>query len=261
MKYFFVFLLALTAHVALAQVNDKDLTGIYLLGRKSEAETLKPGMPRGRVQVIQLTATTVFIKLTYISGAAGNNSGSIADTAVIQNKKAVLATKEDPSCVVVFDFQPDGISVVQRSSAPAFQCGFGRNVDVEGFYHKTSQKGLGSLRVGPHNITLQWIGWEKPGKASITQIESGVYQINGRQAGEENKDTLAIRGRLYAISDKELLFYGSIASQVSYINKGKTCLRQGVYFFKAPLNKKYWRLQQMINCEGGMVTDYIDIYF
>ncbi len=253
--------LVFCCHLATGQVNDKDLTGVYLLGRKSEAEPLKPDMPRGKIQVIQLSATTVFIKLTYTSGVAGNNSGAIADTARIQNRKAVLTTKEDPSCVLVFDFQPTGIAVMQRSNAGAFQCGFGRNVDVEGFYQKTTNKGLGALRTGQHNLTLQWISWEKPGKASLSMLENGVYQINGRQADKENKDTVSIKGKLYALSDKELLFYGSITTQISYINKGKPCLRQGMFFFKAPPNKKYWRLQQMINCEGGTVTDYLDIYF
>jgi hypothetical protein len=38
-------------------------------------------------------------------------------------------------------------------------------------------------------------------------------------------------------------------------------LKEGDKIFLSTKGRKYWRLQNMLNCEGNRVTDYIDIYF
>lgn len=116
------------------------------------------------------------------------------------------------------------------------------------------------LRVGKHLLTLQWIGAEKPGSVFIVDKGKGIYTVKGEQKNVSG-DFLSIEGTLQIVNSKELRFEGKITSNVSHINGGKPCLREGVQTFKATGTRKYWRLQKMTNCEGGMVVDYIDIYF
>jgi hypothetical protein len=118
-----------------------------------------------------------------------------------------------------------------------------------------------ALRTGNHGITIQWIGWEKPGIAVIVDLKNGIYGIDGMQSGESKDEYLKINGTLKPVSKDELIFNGKISSQISIINKGKECIREGEYKFQSPPGKKYWRLQQMSNCEEGMTKDYIDLFF
>lgn len=115
---------------------------------------------------------------------------------------------------------------------------------------------------GEHALTLQWISWDIPGSVTITEAEGGWYKINGQQIDtKNNRNYLKINGKIKPLSAAELEFDGTIESKVDMINAGKPCIRTGRKLFKATGTRKYWRLQDMINCEGGTVTDYIDIYF
>jgi len=116
------------------------------------------------------------------------------------------------------------------------------------------------IKTGLHNISIQWISFDRPGKAMVSVLKEGGYKIEGKQEGEEG-DYLSIKGSLRVVSEKELEFDGVISSKIGIINKGAACIRKGKYSFIAPSNKKYWRLKEKINCEGGMVTDLIDIQF
>jgi len=118
-----------------------------------------------------------------------------------------------------------------------------------------------TLRTGNHAITIQWIGWEKPGSAILSQVADGQYHIEGKQNGQTPDEYLRITGTVYPIADTLLHFDGTIESTISIVNAGKPCVRKGKYTFVSKAGKKYWRLQEMDNCEGGMVKDYIDIYF
>jgi hypothetical protein len=116
------------------------------------------------------------------------------------------------------------------------------------------------LREGKHNFTLQWLGWEKPGKATISKKTDSTYSIEGEQRNAEGFVT--IRGTLKMITPRELLFEGTILTQVKYIYEGKECDRTGTYHFLAKGTRKYWRLQEMANCEGeDKAVDYVDIFF
>ena len=95
----------------------------------------------------------------------------------------------------------------------------------------------------------------------VTKLSDGRYRISGRQAGESKDDYLVIDGILKVVSSRNLLFEGSILLKYAFINRGTECRREGRYHFTAPAGKKYWRLEEKGNCEGGMVTDYIDLYF
>lgn len=111
---------------------------------------------------------------------------------------------------------------------------------------------------GKHPLTLQWISWDKPGNVTIVPGENGWYTITGRQ--ENHQNYLKINGRIKPLNAKELEFEGEIETRIESINNNEPCLKTGKKLFKATGERKYWRLQDMINCDGT-TTDYIDIYF
>ncbi|RYF90305.1 MAG: hypothetical protein EOO03_03995 [Chitinophagaceae bacterium] len=115
------------------------------------------------------------------------------------------------------------------------------------------------LKAGTHPISLQWIGWNKPGKATVKPGDDGWYSISGSQKSADG-DYVKIDGKIRRLSAKELEFDGSIETKVSSIFGGKPCIRKGAQRFFAKGNRTYWRLQQMENCEGGNLVDYVDIY-
>ncbi len=116
-----------------------------------------------------------------------------------------------------------------------------------------------TLREGAHNFTLQWISWDKPGKVQIRKQSNGTYTVKGEQ--RDAKSFVTIEGTLKVVSPAELIFTGTIKSLYASINEGNVCEKTGTYHFLAKGARKYWRLQEMENCEGNNVVDYIDIYF
>ena len=115
------------------------------------------------------------------------------------------------------------------------------------------------VRAGKHMLSLQWLG-NQYGTVRIAAPDAQGWQ---RAPGEmhSKEGFLQIDGKLKQTKPRELQFEGVIRSQAGYINDGKVCVRDGSYRFLATGQRKYWRLQEMENCEGGNVVDYIDIYF
>lgn len=115
------------------------------------------------------------------------------------------------------------------------------------------------MLLGRHMLSLQWISWDHFGTATVTNTR-GVYRIKGEQKGRGNSDFLRIDGYISSIDAKEFTFQGTIITQISHINDGEPCTREGEFVFRITGNRKYWRLMQMDNpCDQA--TDYIDIYF
>lgn len=117
------------------------------------------------------------------------------------------------------------------------------------------------LLLGKHMFSLQWVSWDYFGVATVTN-RGGEYRIKGEQKGrgEQAADFVTIDGVITAIEAKEFNFSGKIVTQVSHINGGQPCVRDGEFTFKITGKRKYWRLQQMDNpCDP--VTDYVDIFF
>lgn len=113
--------------------------------------------------------------------------------------------------------------------------------------------------LGRHKLSLQWISWDYFGTATVTNSR-GVYRIKGEQKAQGSTDFLKVDGVIKSIDAKEFVFEGTIATQISHINGGKPCTRDGEFRFKITGTRKYWRLMQMDNpCDP--VTDYVDIYF
>ena len=99
------------------------------------------------------------------------------------------------------------------------------------------------------------------GTAEIKYLGDNKYSIVGEQRNPDNSDYLKINGTLEPISDKKLTFEGTIESRIEHLNQGQACVKEGIKIFESTKNRKYWRMQDMENCEGGMVLDYVDIYF
>lgn len=117
------------------------------------------------------------------------------------------------------------------------------------------------IREGTHYVSLQWISWDELGEAEIEYLGDNKYSIVGEQRNPDNNDYLKINGTLEPISDKKLIFEGIVESQIEHLNQGEPCLKEGPIIFESTKNREYWRMQDMENCEGGMVVDYVDIYF
>lgn len=118
------------------------------------------------------------------------------------------------------------------------------------------------IRTGKHLITLQWISFGNPsGSVMITKISENKFKVEGGQKAEKNSDYLKIKGTLTPINKNELIFEGTLIYKVQHNNSGLPCDKSGRHLFKSTQNRKYWRMQEMINCEGGMLTDYVDIFF
>jgi hypothetical protein len=130
------------------------------------------------------------------------------------------------------------------------------------FYPASAQQKTNpTIREGAHNFTLQWISWDKPGKVQIHKQNDGTYTVKGEQRDPQSKSFVTIDGTLKVASPAELIFTGTIKSLYENVNEGNVCDRTGTYHFLVKGARKYWRLQEMDNCEGNNVVDYIDIYF
>lgn len=115
------------------------------------------------------------------------------------------------------------------------------------------------MLLGRHKLSLQWISWDYLGAATVTN-KAGVYYLKGEQKGRGNTDFVKVEGRITRIDAKEFTFDGTIITQISHINGGQPCERNGEMNFRITGKRKYWRLQQMDNpCD--VATDYVDIYF
>jgi len=114
------------------------------------------------------------------------------------------------------------------------------------------------MLLGKHLLSLQWISWDRFGTATVTD-KKGVLYLKGSQKGHGNTDFLKIDGTITEINKTEFKFDGTIVMQISHINNGESCQRNGEMTFAITGKRKYWRLQEMKNpCD--VTTDYVDIY-
>jgi hypothetical protein len=104
-------------------------------------------------------------------------------------------------------------------------------------------------------VTLQWIGWERRGRLAVTE-RNGRVHLSGGQTG--NGGRLTIDGDVAGIASDSFTFRGRIVI-ADTPDRGRNCVRDGVMEFRVTGRRRYWRLQQMEECDG--LTDYVDIYF
>jgi len=137
-----------------------------------------------------------------------------------------------------------------------------------------STAGLTALErkvVGKHMLSLQWISWESFGTVEIKKEADGTFSCRGEQMARkckrgteqgniDNDDYVKLDGTITIVDDTHLVFNGEIRTKVYHINHGEEVLRQGTFNFVATQNRKFWRMQEMLN-PVDECTDYVDIYF
>ncbi|MBL8919382.1 MAG: hypothetical protein JNJ54_11010 [Myxococcaceae bacterium] len=111
--------------------------------------------------------------------------------------------------------------------------------------------------MGDHVFNLQWID-SPPGVARVSEPEKGQLQLDAEQRNKKG-DLASIKGRITRVDAWSFELKGTITTQVSYVNSGKPCTREGDFTFRITGKRKYWRLKQMQNCDGSV--DYLDIFF
>lgn len=124
-----------------------------------------------------------------------------------------------------------------------------------------AQSQVKPVRRGWHAFSIQWISFNNtnPGRVNIKPIGDDEYSIEGSQTDPKTKEYVTIKGT-FLNKGPVLKFNGKIVSKINFINGGQPCELTGLSIFKATGSRKYWRLQQMLNCDGE-TTDYIDIFF
>ncbi len=116
-----------------------------------------------------------------------------------------------------------------------------------------------TMLLGKHMFSLQWISWDYFGTATVTN-KRGVFYLKGEQKSRKDSDFVRIDGVIKEINSKDFVFDGTIVTQVSHINGGEPCKREGEMVFKITGKRKYWRLASIDNpCDA--VADYVDIFF
>jgi hypothetical protein len=116
-----------------------------------------------------------------------------------------------------------------------------------------------AMLLGRHRLALQWISWNYFGAATVAE-RGGVLTVRGEQKQRGGSDFVRINGTITEINAKDFKFDGTIVTQVSHINNGQPCTREGAMTFKITGTRRYWRLAEMNNpCDS--VTDYVDIFF
>jgi hypothetical protein len=110
-----------------------------------------------------------------------------------------------------------------------------------------------------HNggITLQWISWDHRGRVRVSEAGGRVH-LSGAQRARAGAGRLELDGDVVEIGSASFTFRGRIAI-TDTPDPGRDCLRDGTFEFRITGRRRYWRLQQMEQCDG--LTDYVDIYF
>lgn len=108
-------------------------------------------------------------------------------------------------------------------------------------------------------ISLQWISFDKTGTAKLVKAENNWYAFKGEQINDNN-EYLKIDGKISRIDENQIKFTGTIITYIKHNNGGKPCEKTGEQIFLKKNNRAYYRLQNMENCGGGRVVDYIDLY-
>lgn len=109
-------------------------------------------------------------------------------------------------------------------------------------------------------ISLQWITFEsEKGTAQILKKEGGWFSIKGEQTNNRN-EYLKINGRMKRLDVNRISFDGTIITYIKDNNGGVPCEKNGSQILLKKGSRAYYRLQNMENCAGGKLLDYVDIY-
>jgi hypothetical protein len=118
---------------------------------------------------------------------------------------------------------------------------------------------MGDQLMGDHVFNLQWID-SPPGVAHVTEQAKGELQLEASQQNAKG-DYASATGRITRVTTKTFEFEGTVTTKVSGNNGAKACVKTGHFTFRITGARKYWRLKEMTNCEGGGLVDYVDVFF
>lgn len=107
-------------------------------------------------------------------------------------------------------------------------------------------------------ITLQWIGWETPGRTWVAVDDRGYWLATADQKGTSG-ERLSLEGFVTEIGRDYFLYDGTIKILGSPSRDRLCNVSKRGWRFEITQNRKYWRLREFEWCDG--LTDYIDIYF
>jgi uncharacterized protein YecT (DUF1311 family) len=115
-------------------------TGYYTMNDIMEIKDGEKYGYFGDIEVKQLSKKEIVIRLFVCKGAPSYNSGTLLDTILFKNNKAVYTTVDDTTCKITFTFYKRKISVDQEAEDPNNACGFGHAVFADGYYRKQNSK-------------------------------------------------------------------------------------------------------------------------
>ena len=108
-------------------------------------------------------------------------------------------------------------------------------------------------------VTLQWISFESPGRGYVVaQMNGGLLHLSGSQTARSGPGRVTLDGDVIRINPRSFFFRGRIVI-TDAPDRGRNCVREGTYEFRATGTRRYWRLQDIEACDG--LADYVDIYF
>ena len=108
-------------------------------------------------------------------------------------------------------------------------------------------------------ITLQWLSFETAQRGHVVaQMNGGLLHLNGSQSGRGGAGRVTLDGDVLQINSRSFSFRGRIVI-TDAPNRGRNCVRDGTYEFRATGTRRYWRLQDFEACDG--LADYVDIYY
>ena len=117
---------------------------------------------------------------------------------------------------------------------------------------------LGRLRRNS-GITLQWISFETAARGHVVaQMNGGLLHLSGSQRAQNGPGRVTLDGDVLRINPRSFFFRGRIVI-TDAPDRGRNCVREGTYEFRATGQRRYWRLQDFEACDG--LADYVDIYF
>jgi hypothetical protein len=152
------------------------------------------------------------------------------------------------------DFNPAGLAKENVSGA-------GKKISTKINYSPFTlvrDKDTRASLLGEHGFSLQWISWNYFGDVYFADVDNTLF-VYGKQEQKDGSDYLAIHGIVTEVDKTQFKFYGTIITQVSHINDGKPCKRDGNMTFMIKDNRTFWRLQEMLNPCDNTTTDYVDI--
>jgi hypothetical protein len=108
-------------------------------------------------------------------------------------------------------------------------------------------------------ITLQWISFESPARGHVVaRMNGGLLHLSGAQSERGGPGRVTLDGDVLRVEPRSFTFRGRIVI-TDAPDRGRNCVRDGTYEFRATGTRRYWRLQDFEACDG--LADYVDIYF